>query len=808
MAVTLPGLVSYHLVGDKLVPRVSCEAPLTGELPYYDGVLGKWTNLSTSTTDFVLTTQGVGNAPQFKDIKSLYTNVFGKTITVDVGHQRATNTRGSLSKYDANSPWAGIAEAMAAAVSGDAILVYPGNYTLSGTLTVKDGISLIGFGEISRITGRIEFTAGATGIYLYNLSVQNTNDLCLFGNVVNSIRIEKCDFLSSYTTQITKFVVEFAQGTITLLGCFVRFSSTDTGVTINNAGLIRFSGTAALTANIEFCDLIYASADDDDETRLIYDTNTSTSSTVRVVNCRSDFSNTSTTPISLHHFYYASTHTTRRFITQNFCNFSWTNAGTNNFLVFAATISGGSGGSIHIYDNTVIWTSNLPDTSVFLGRSSGSNDSFYGIDNNLKYFNDFFIAQRYYLAGDLGLFNILSISNSDRVSIGRPDARKEFSSGEGYFSIDGMIVLTTNNTASGVSDGGGFVNQTSQAISPTGTFSFQGTTANHTILIGSELQTSAGYVKYWGYLIDQVTAAVEITKRSFAFEIWDGAAWVAVGSMAIQKANTYRYANEVFIRANNIEMISLGIGPDTTWVTKTINGFTGFWTRIRITNNLTTAPTFNSIRLSRSSCHIDQYGIHYFTGISRYFDYEPHHGGAFGNSGAVDGNFTAGTGAGAQTWSHQVRQGRHNGDGDFSNMALRIPAGVDTSLPVEVVALFETSTASAATVTLTMSLLPVEAVGVLEADPTGGIVPVARTEANTELANSKASPNTAVTLDNTPAGYIRQARFTGFSIANYYEGDAILLKFNLTTRNGGVIELLALTVRFGKLMLGENTLQV
>jgi len=810
MAITLPGLVSYHLVGDKLVPRVSCEDPTTGDIPYYDSVTGKWVNLAAGTATHVLTSNGPGTAPSYQPVGgSTYTNTFGKTIFVDGGHERAQDSpRTGSTKYNMNVPYATIAAAMTAAASGDTILLYPGTQVLGATLTVKDGVNIFGFGNKSIIQGRVEFTAGSTGINLYSLAIQNTGDLCLFGNVANTVRIEQCEFLSSYTTQVTKFTIEFAQGTIRLVQCLIRLTSTDTGVTINNAGILRISGTTALTLVSESCSLEYTSADDDDETRLIYDTNTNTTTSVRILNCRSDFSNTSAVPISLHHFYYASTHTSRRDITNNFCNFSWTNAGTNNFLVFIASISGGSGGSLNAYDNTVVWSSNLPDTSVYLGRSSVANDNINAVNNNLRYSNGFFVAPRYYLSGDLGNYNILSISDSTSVQIGRPDARKQLDIGEGGYSSDGMVVLTTNNTASGVSDGGGFVNQTSQATSETGTFSFQGTTANHTILIGSELQTSAGYVKFWGYIIDQVTAAVEVTKRSFAFEIWDGAAWVAINSMAIQRTNTYRYANEVFIRANNTELINLGLGPDTTWVTKTINTFTCFWTRIRITNNLTTAPTFNYIKLSRSSCHIDQYGIQYFTGISRYFDYEPHHGGAFGVSGTVDGNFTVGTGAGAQTWSHQTRQGRHNSDGDFSNMALRIPAGVDTSLPVEVIALFETSTASTTTVTLTLSLLPVEAVGVYEADPTGGVVPVVRTEANTELVTSKVSPNTPVTLDNTPAGYIRQARFTGFSIANYYEGDAILLKFNLTTRNTGVIELLAITVRFGKLMLGENTLQI
>lgn len=806
MAITLPGLVSYHLVGDKLVPRVSCEDPTTGDIPYYDSVTGKWVNLAAGTATHVLTSNGPGTAPSYQPVGgSSYTNTFGKTIFVDGGHERAQDSpRTGSTKYNMNVPYATIAAAMTAAASGDTILLYPGTQVLGATLTVKDGVNIFGFGNQSRIQGRVEFTAGSTGINLYSLSIQNTGDLCLFGNVANTIRIEQCEFLSSYTTQVTKFTIEFSQGTIRLVQCFIRLTSSDTGVTINNAGLLRISGTTSLILAAESCNLEYTSADDDDETRLIYDTNTNTTTTIRILNCRSDFSNTSAVPISLHHFYYASSHTSRRDITNNFCNFSWTSAGTNNFLVFIASISGGSGGSLNAYDNTVVWSSNLPDTSVYLGRASVANDIINAVNNNLRYSNGFFVAPRYYLAGDLGTYNILSISDSTGVQIGRPDARKQLDVGEGGYSSDGMVVFTTNNTASGVSDGGGFVDQTLQATSETGTFSFQGTTANHTILIGSELQTSAGYLKYWGFLISQTTAAVEVTKRSFAFEVWDGAAWVAVNSMAFQKTNTYRYGNEVFIRANNTECVNLGIDPDnTTWVTKTINGRTAFFARIRITANLTTAPVFNYIKLARSTHTIENFGIQYFTGVARYFDYYIGPG-AWGVSGTVDGNFAAGSGGSPTGWTHQTRQARLNGDGDFVNANIRIPSGVDTSLPVQVEAIFETSTASTTTATLTVSFLPVEVKDNFEADPTGGIVPVQRTEANTELVTAKVAQTATASPDNTPAGYFRRASFTGYNVANYYEGDMVLLRFQLTTRNSGVIELLSLSIRFGKTLVGEN----
>ena len=83
----------------------------------------------------------------------------------------------------------------------------------------------------------------------------------------------------------------------------------------------------------------------------------------------------------------------------------------------------------------------------------------------------------------------------------------------------------------------------------------------------------------------------------------------------------------------------------------------------------------------------------------------------------------------------------------------------------------------------TVSMLPVQVEGTNVADPSGGLVPVARTLANTETLTAKAGQadgptnlTTATTTDNRALS----TAFGDFDINGYYEGDLVYIRFELT----------------------------
>lgn len=365
------------------------------------------------------------------------------------------------------------------------------------------------------------------------------------------------------------------------------------------------------------------------------------------------------------------------------------------------------------------------------------------------------------------------------MRVGSPFAGRESAFGEGDSYTLGMVVLTTDNTATSTTDGGNFINVSSEARSINGSsFGFQGTSSNHTILVGSGIDNGDDFVKHWGLKINQLTAAVEITKRSFAFEYWNGSSWISFDVLATESSEYYRYANEVFIRANSNEHIRYGITNQTTWSKKTIAGLPLFWIRIRITNNLTTSPTFERFKLSTNRMEINSDGTNTYHGRSRFRQTLQSAGNIFGESGGVTNfNLPVGSGGVPTGWNHNIKNSDLNGNGDAIYFQMSIPRGIDTSQPVNLSFKFDsTVTTSVADIDLICSLIAIESEGVLEADPSGGIIPIERTLSNTEELTSKAGQTKNLTLNNLHNNKIMRMDFEGFTIANYYEGDILFIR--------------------------------
>lgn len=368
------------------------------------------------------------------------------------------------------------------------------------------------------------------------------------------------------------------------------------------------------------------------------------------------------------------------------------------------------------------------------------------------------------------------------LQVGLPEQGRESVFGEGDSYTRGSLILTTDSTADATVDGGNLTDVTAAAQSADGsTFTFQGVTAGHAILMGSTLSSSADRLKFYGIKVKQVAAAVLNlggTHDSFAFEYWDGTQWADTASMASESSLFYVYANEVFIRPNSSEHIRFGLDSKTSWAKKTINGQEAYWVRVRIIADVTTAPTFEQIKLSSSRIELNADGTAAMHGEARYRTSVIFAGNVWGESGGVGSTSPAvGSGGVPTGWNHNVKNSFLNTNGDAVYTQFPLPLGICTSCPIFLRFSLD-STATASDIDLICSMLPRESVGILEADPSGAVVPVARLAANTQQLTDDAAQTQAktVTLD---AGKSNVIEFGPFEISDYYAGDQVFIRLEL-----------------------------
>jgi hypothetical protein len=362
---------------------------------------------------------------------------------------------------------------------------------------------------------------------------------------------------------------------------------------------------------------------------------------------------------------------------------------------------------------------------------------------------------------------------------GKPDlaASVNLGGGGGPYN-DRIVVLTTDNTAGTTADGGNLTDVTTAAqSSDSSTFSFQGVGANHSILFGADISS----IKHWGLRLAQTVAAVEGTKRSFAFELWTGSQWVEFNVMAFNTDEHYRYGNEVFLRSGLTEDILFGIDDNTTWQTKLINGKTLFWTRIRITNSLSINPVFEEARLIDSGVEVNSGGHISFQGLNRYKQSIFLGGNSFGEVNGVGTTVVSvGTGASPASWPHQIKNSYLNSNLDAFTHHFKLPVGICTAHPVIFRVTYQPRNGGVSNANFTMGALPIEVSGVYKADPSGGVSPVIRTLSNTEDTTSKAAQTVVRSVPTEMSNKLHTVDSDPIDISNYYEGDMLALFGELT----------------------------
>jgi len=366
---------------------------------------------------------------------------------------------------------------------------------------------------------------------------------------------------------------------------------------------------------------------------------------------------------------------------------------------------------------------------------------------------------------------------------GFPELGSGTAVGEGSPYSDGMVVLTTDATAGPGSDGGGFVDVSATAASRSGSlYTFQGLAAGNSILWCTSRVESVGVpLKTWGIELDQFTASV-LGAGSFIWEIQTAVStWVEIDVMAVSPLEQYRYANDVFLRAASEETVRLGADDSTAWVSTTISGTLGFWSRVRIAVAITTLPTFQRCRLIPSHISTNAQGQIAARGLAQWRNQLYGVGNVWGEvagGGAADANIAVGSGGVPTGWTQKIKKGLLNGNGDAVSFQFQIPDGICTAFPLSFELVYSLVGGSPVTVAadVILSVLVLGVGGVDIADSAGGLVPVPRAATAAEAFTSKAATSLTVASD-TGAVTDRPLvmSFGPYPIADYYEGDSVII---------------------------------
>jgi len=367
--------------------------------------------------------------------------------------------------------------------------------------------------------------------------------------------------------------------------------------------------------------------------------------------------------------------------------------------------------------------------------------------------------------------------------------------GEGSSYSDGIKVVTTDGSETftgSVMDAasGNQTDVTSSAQSRSGSaLTFQSGAVNRAIYLATDRVSTAGAaLKHWGTLINQVVAGVG---GSYVVEIWNGSAWVGVGVQTTSQVETYRYSNALFLRASSNEFLQYGIDTDTTWGLMTVDGAgtaigPSYWVRWRIDTVVTTPPTFELSWLTPSHAMLNSLGRRRALGLALWRKTLIIGGNVFGESGGVQaGNVNVGTGGLPTGWTQNAKNSRLNTVGDAIYTQLAIPEGLCTAFPLSITVVYSVTGSQPVTTSPTgrVSVLPVEVQGVAVADPTGGLVPIPRTLANTETLTGKTGlegdGTVGLTDLATTDNRALSTNFGTYDISDYYEGDLIFIRFEM-----------------------------
>jgi len=191
------------------------------------------------------------------------------------------------------------------------------------------------------------------------------------------------------------------------------------------------------------------------------------------------------------------------------------------------------------------------------------------------------------------------------LAVGSPEVPTESAFGEGDSTVLGMEVWTHDGAAN-------WVDESADASSSAGsTFTlFQALTAGNACYFINTYRTFPG-IKMSG-----IGTAWDLAGGSVVWEYWNGSAWTAVSVLACDADDPYeQFAQDIFGRTGDTQ---LRLGDTTGWATNDPGaGTTGYCLRCRIaTGPITTAAVIERTKLGTNRAEINRDGTLEFFGLA------------------------------------------------------------------------------------------------------------------------------------------------------------------------------------------------
>ena len=209
---------------------------------------------------------------------------------------------------------------------------------------------------------------------------------------------------------------------------------------------------------------------------------------------------------------------------------------------------------------------------------------------------------------------------------------------EGQYIMGELHVGTVDNPAETVLGGGDsftdnlrvftvtpalvYTDRTAAASEKDATYfpAFDGVAAGNMLYIGHE-NTVIGF-GFPGVKLVDIATTIDLGTGSIVWEYWNGVAWVSYYIMSTVSGPPYNTkAQQVFSDpASGDEQVYFG--DMDSWTTTTVNGVDGWWVRVQIVTDITTAPILNQIKLypkGRWECNDDGFVQFYGTAEPRKF---------------------------------------------------------------------------------------------------------------------------------------------------------------------------------------------
>lgn len=283
-------------------------------------------------------------------------------------------------------------------------------------------------------------------------------------------------------------------------------------------------------------------------------------------------------------------------------------AGSADLQSTDALIEGTCTNGLHITGNdatvellTPRFTSPVLNLLVDPGVSSGSLNVIAGAGNRER-----ISADAAYLNSQLVTLSFQDNRLGDEaflmfaeLAVGQPEFGREAAIGEGDSYTRGMKVLRATTPT------GPYTDITSDLLLPgVGSASLLAATGvGNTLYIG-------GPVKFPNMVTDTVTAMVLGGGGAVVWEFWNGATWQTFYTMSALSSRPYTaYGDTVFGRAGREQVRTNYREIEPLWATTTIDGSDYYWFRMRVTSAISTVPVGQQVKLGPNRTEINADGF-------------------------------------------------------------------------------------------------------------------------------------------------------------------------------------------------------